>query len=93
MGLHWAQQKGSSDMSEYWFKPAPEAVRAVIIAAFVAAIGILSGVDFTDMTSLHEWQALAIGVLSGAAHAAFVAIQAQLGPGGFGSGPKPEAGE
>lgn len=92
MGLLWAQE-GTTEMSEYWFKPKPEAIRAILLAAFIAGLMFLQGVDFTALNSLGAWQALVVGLLAGAAQAAVAAALAQFGSGGFGDGPKPEAAE
>jgi hypothetical protein len=77
-------------MPTYHFRVKPELLWGLFVAAIVAAAGALESIA-PEQLGDHK---LVVMVVAGAvARAVGAALMAQLGPGGFGSGPKPEASE
>lgn len=77
----WIEQgREEPAVIEYWWKPKPEAVRAVVIAGLIVLLQMLAT---TDVTTIEDWRAWAIGLGAGVLHAVVTAALAQFGPGGF----------
>lgn len=73
-------QKETPTVTTYWFKPKPEAVRAVELAMIVVLLQLLAATDVATITDFKTW---AIGIGTGVAHAGIKATLALLGEGGF----------
>lgn len=65
---------------EYWYKPAPEAIRFMFVAVVTV---LLTTIVTTDFSTITDWPAWLLGAGVAAIQAAASAILASLGSGGF----------